>query len=603
MSALAAIAVSAACVAAIPIVGRAVGGWSHLRRYGTNLGNGISWASQIAPREATFLLVLATAGLVAIVTMSHGISVLAPDRLWRKATALLFRSDRKLFLGVLMVAVVVSTQLIGAHVLGHSPITDDEGVYLLQARIFAHGKLYVDSPEPREFFDNIFVVNNGHLYGQYPAGHPALLAIGVLLGTPWLIPSLLAAATLPLAFGIGSRLGGEQTGRLAALLLCASPFFILSSSTLLPGPSSLLFVSLAVWCAVRVSTGQGGRGTTFLASAAGGMAFLIHPPSVTVFLLPVYLYLLLGPVRRSPGAVGNTVALVAGGAVMVAIFLTLNKLQNGGWLVTGYQALWGNKAAELGVRTPFGFGTFLWGIKHTPALGLRNTLVNLLRTDFWLYGSVASLIPAAVGIWATRRRAWTRVLLVSSSATVVLYFFYFWPGISDTGPVNYYLLLLPLVVFSALGLDALGKRFQNAPQVARQRLPGAVAAALIVVAALTYWPVQLEVLRTLGRSVSEPYRLLAAKGVHNALVFMPYYLNPRNPSSWVAGRRNNSPELDDDVLYVRDLGPRRNVKLMAKYPDRSAYRLVYRGGHPAVTCLRRPGASPGGIRERPGRHP
>jgi len=575
--------VSAASVAAVPLVGRAVGGWSHLRLYGTNPTNGISWASQIAPRETTFLFVLATAGLVAMVALGYGISVLASDRLWYKAAALLFQSDRRRFLGVLMVAVVVSTQLIGALVLDRSPITDDEGVYLLQARIFAQGKLSVDSPEPREFFDNIFVVNNGHLYGQYPAGHPALLAIGVLLGVPWLIPSLLAAATLPLVFGVGARLGGDQAGRLAVLLLCASPYFVLSSSTLLPGPSALFFVSLAVWLALRTWSGESGLGTAFLASAAGGMAFLVHPPSVTAFLLPVYLYLLFGPVRRSSKPAGQTVALVAGGAVMIAIFLTLNKLQNGGWLVTGYQALWGEKATELGVKTPFGFGTFLWGIEHTPALGLRNTLVNILRTNFWLYGSVASLVPAAVGLWATRRQPWTRVLLVSSAATIVLYFFYFWPGVSDTGPVNYYLLLLPLTVFS----DALGKQFQDASQVALRRLPGALTAALVVVAALTYWPVQLEVLQTLGRSVSEPYRLLAAKDVHNALVFMPYYLNPEHPSSWVAGRRNNSPEFDDDVLYVQDFGPGRDRRLMARYPKRSAYRLVYRNGRPVVTCLRR----------------
>jgi 4-amino-4-deoxy-L-arabinose transferase-like glycosyltransferase len=601
--ALIAIAVCAACVAVVPAAGRALGGWSQLRRYGTNLSNGISWASQIAPREAAFLLVLTTAGVVAIAALSHGIRVLAPETLWRSVTGFLFATNRRLFLGILMAAVVVSTQLIGSHVLHHSPITDDEGVYLLQARIFAQGRLYVDSPEPREFFDNIFVVNNGRFYGQYPAGHPALLAFGVLLGAPRLIPSLLAAATLPLILGIGCELGDERTGRLAALLLCASPFFILTSSTLLPGPSSLFFVSLAIWAALRVGSGEGGLGAAFLASAAGGLAFLVHPPSATVFLFPVYAYLLLGPVRRSPGAIGKAAALAAGGLVIIAIFLTLNKLQNGGWLVTGYQALWGGKAAQLGVKTPFGFGTFLWGIKHTPALGLRNTLVNLLRTDFWLFGSAISLLPAIVGAWSTRHRAWTRVFLVASAATVVLYFFYFWPGISDTGPVNYYLLLLPLVVLSALGLGALGERLQAAPQVARRRLPGAAAAALLAVATFTFWPVQLQALRTLGRAVSEPYRLLATGTVHNALVFTPYYLNPDAPKSWVAGRRNNSPELDDDVLYVRDLGPARDFKLMAMHPERSAYRLVYRDGRPIVTRLKQPRRSSAGPQTWLGRQP
>jgi len=577
-----------ACVAAFPIVGRALGGWGHLRRYGTNLANGISWASQVAPRETVFLLLLATAGVAAILALSHGIRCLSPHGLWRAVSAFLFRSNRRLFLGVLMGAVIVSTQLIGTGILHHSPITDDEGVYLLQARIFASGKLYVDSPEPREFFDNIFVVNNGRLYGQYPAGHPALLAVGVVLGEPWLIPSLLAAATLPLILGIGCELGDERTGRLAALLLCVSPFFVLTSSTLLPGPSSLFFVCLAVWGSLRVGAGRGGLGTAFLASAAGGMAFLVHPPSATIFLLPVYLYLLLGPVRHMPRGRAKAAALVAGGLVMIVAFLTLNKLQNGGWLVTGYQALWGGKAAQLGVKTPFGFGTFLWGIKHTPALGLRNTLVNLLRTDFWLFGSAVSLLPAVLGAWTTRQRAWTRIFLVSSAATVALYFFYFWPGISDTGPVNYYLLLLPLVTFSALGLGTLTERLELAPQAGRRRLPGAATAALLIVAALTFWPVQLQALKAVGRAVSEPYRLLAAETVHNALVFMPYYLNPESPQSWVAGRRNNSPSLDDDVLYVRDLGPTRDAELMAMHPGRSAYLLLFRDGRPIVNRLRKP---------------
>jgi len=70
------------------------------------------------------------------------------------------------------------------------PLSGDDYSYLYQAKLFASGKLYAEDP----LYDRdlpclatyCFRDDQGHRFSQYPPGWPALLAVGVNLGTPWL---------------------------------------------------------------------------------------------------------------------------------------------------------------------------------------------------------------------------------------------------------------------------------------------------------------------------------------------------------------------------------------------------------------------------------
>jgi hypothetical protein len=78
------------------------------------------------------------------------------------------------------------------------PDSGDEYAYMISAQLFSEGRLWVPSPEPREFFRQNHVINDGHYYGKYPPGWPLILSLGVLLKAPWLINPLCGMLTLVL---------------------------------------------------------------------------------------------------------------------------------------------------------------------------------------------------------------------------------------------------------------------------------------------------------------------------------------------------------------------------------------------------------------------
>ena len=66
------------------------------------------------------------------------------------------------------------------------------------------------------------------------------------------------------------------------------------------------------------------------------------------------------------------------------------------------------------------------------------------------------------------------------------------------------------------------------------------------------------------------------RDMKNALVFMdtPHYRRNKYSLDWYgSGFLANSPDLNDDVLFARDLGDGENRKLMELYPERVCFRM------------------------------
>jgi hypothetical protein len=83
------------------------------------------------------------------------------------------------------------------------PLLIDEIVQVLQARIFVEGRLTWPLDAYPEFRSIMHLVEqDGRLYGQFPPGGPAMLALGELFGAPWLVNPVfggLSVAALALA--------------------------------------------------------------------------------------------------------------------------------------------------------------------------------------------------------------------------------------------------------------------------------------------------------------------------------------------------------------------------------------------------------------------
>jgi hypothetical protein len=139
------------------------------------------------------------------------------------------------------------------------PHVQDSASYLLAAKAIASGHLRVPiDPALAPFFELglFFEHHDGFLYplvpGLYFAGHPALLALGVLLHAPWIVNPMTSGITLGLLFLLCRELFGTSTGILAVALGAISPFARFQSASMMSHPSSLLFVtatllSLVYW--------------------------------------------------------------------------------------------------------------------------------------------------------------------------------------------------------------------------------------------------------------------------------------------------------------------------------------------------------------------
>ena len=188
------------------------------------------------------------------------------------------------FLFVFAIALHVSVD-----VLERTPHIQDSVTYLFQAQTLARGALTAPAPplataEATAHFDQEFLlVRDGRWFGKYPPGWPALLAVGIRLGAPWLVNPLLAVLTAALLFqlerlfgvqgsggagergrtapaahhsspampspqpsptGRGSATGLLNTDLLITVLLTTSPFFLIMSGSLMAHSAELFWVAL-----------------------------------------------------------------------------------------------------------------------------------------------------------------------------------------------------------------------------------------------------------------------------------------------------------------------------------------------------------------------
>ena len=136
---------------------------------------------------------------------------------------------------------------------GARPSTEDEFVYLFQAKTLASGRLTYPAPPLPEFFEAAHILVVPRFAAKYLPGHAAVLAPFEKAGAPWLAPCLLLGITAALLFWAARLAGLAQAAALVApaLLLGATdvfPFFAsyLSQSSSLAAVAALFVAAIAV---------------------------------------------------------------------------------------------------------------------------------------------------------------------------------------------------------------------------------------------------------------------------------------------------------------------------------------------------------------------
>lgn len=438
-------------------------------------GHASRWYSFIASGFVSGTTIVIGVGIVTAILSTKIHLLWRPDALdplierWKQSR---IAAPSLIIVAALIAYVLVATMIFDGH-----PLNVDEVVQVFQAQIFAGGALSRPAFQHPEFFSSIHVVDmQGRVYSQFPAGGPAMLAIGVVLGAPWLVGPIFGAVAV-LAFALYLRSTEKRPGvTLAALLVFAfAPFTVFMSGSHMNHVTTLAWLMVAIAAMARVFTSDAPRPWAALLSGLGfGMAATIRPVDAIAFALPSGIWYLLRAIR-DPSRWKDALPAAAGVALPLSALLWVNAHTTGAPLLFGYEVLWG-QSHQLG------FHAAPWGVSHTPVRGLELVNLYFLRLQtYFLETPVPSLVPAIVALALTKRLdRFDRYLLVSSCLLVGLYFAYWFDGFY-LGPRFMYPLLPILSIWTArffpLVRDRVGAGFGY-----RVTIFGALCALLIALA-------------------------------------------------------------------------------------------------------------------------
>jgi hypothetical protein len=363
----------------------------------------------------------------------------------------------------------------------HVPHVQDSIAQLFQARIFAGGRLWVPVPPQVGFVGMEFLVeDHGRWYCQYPPGHAALLALGVLLRAPWLVNPLLGALSAFAVYGAARAAYGTRLARMSVGLFGLSPFVWFMSGEYMNHASTMLLGALALWAAAvggrQKAEGSrqkavSSRGTACLptaycllptaycllpalSGALVGLAATVRPLTAAAFVPPLALYWLALPGSRRSRIRRLVLFGLACGLATVPMLL-FNRLTTGSPFRFGYEVRWG--------ASGIGFGHSQWGPPHTPARGLAQTWSNFDALNKYLLAwPFPCLLPllGLVPIWYRRRR-FDLLLLGWSLSLLVIHFFYFYQDLCF-GPRFLYCATPALVILLARGISGVGEGLRGA---------------------------------------------------------------------------------------------------------------------------------------------
>ncbi len=331
------------------------------------------------------------------------------------------------FVACLAAGAFVLYAVIAQYVFSGRPLLIDEIVQVLQGRWYADGHLSMPVPEVREFFSIMHLVDLGdRVFSQYPAGGPAMLMLGSLIGAEWLVGPAVGAASVALFARLLPYVEPASTRRWrrwTTVLFAVAPFGAFMFSSHMNHATSLVWLLLAIVALARATrTADESPGWALLMGLALGMAATIRPMEGVAFALPAAAWLLY----RARHGGRPLVALLASGvgvAIPLAGLFWINAQTTGHALVFGYDQLWGSRHA-------IGFHEAAWGPPHTPLRGIE--LISIYFTELSTY-LLESPFPAALllagSLWFTRRlRALDRYLLWCAALVILGYWAYWHEG-------------------------------------------------------------------------------------------------------------------------------------------------------------------------------
>ncbi|HXH68263.1 MAG TPA: hypothetical protein VNI81_13750 [Candidatus Limnocylindrales bacterium] len=505
------------------------------------------------------------------------------------------------FLAVLCVFLfVIVLRLVLVHQLPvPNPGIHDEFSYLLMGDTFAHGRL-ANPPHPLwRSFETFHVLWFPVYASKYPPAQGLILALGQLLGNPW-IGVLLSAAAMAAAFvwALQPWLPARWAllaGVLAALRLCVASYWI---NSYWGGAVAAVGGALVLGAFGRIRRRPSLAMGIFLGLGVA-MLFNSRPYESVFFCLPVA-FAILAWLRRASSQVNSRTAalrlvVIPAGVILL---LTAGMMARYNWRLTGHATL---PPYAYDARLHDRAALFVWQTPK-PALHYNNaemenfynqferlnydrswTTLKSVFADKWEHCSLAFLWPACwllvPGIFFLNRDERFLFPLFTLLAVLFGYCLVVWPG-------PHYIAPAAAILFAAIVQSI---RHLRAIRIFRRPIGAALSRAIILALAVD---VSLLVSQRLGDSqgwggwgLSDRADLLqdleSKPGKH--VVLVRYGPDHSVHEEWVF----NAADIDSSkVIWARDLPGERNDQLLRYYPDRTIWLATPDNGE--VSVLRQP---------------
>ncbi len=459
------------------------------------------------------------------------------------------------------------------------PHIPDEYAYLYQAQYFADGYLTLPAPSVPEAFDIELMENDGgRWYSAQLPGWPAVLAIGVLCGFPWLVNPILAGINILFAYLLIQEFYNRLTARITVLLLCVSPWYIFMAMNFMNHTLTLTCALIATLALVRArKTGRaiwGWIGGFFL-----GFTSLIRPLEALALagLLGVWAIGIGGRRLRYPAIAG----LILGAILVGSVQLYYNYSITGDPLLFPFTA-YTDKHYGVGSNA-LGFGpdrgtSFHWTtLDPFPGHGLRdifiNAALNIYSINIELFGwSIGSLLLILIALLSMKKSRADNIMIAVIVAIIGIHSFYWFNGGPDFGARYWYLTILPGVVLTVRGIQYLSHRLEiESLVVASPRVTGVLFGVLLLSLStlVNYFP---------WRAIDKyhHYRLIRPdigylaeryKFGHSLVLIR----GNRYVDYAAAAIFNPVRFTGDEPIYVWDKDPEVRRELLKSYPDRNIW--------------------------------
>jgi hypothetical protein len=355
---------------------------------------------------------------------------------------------------VTLVAVLLSVFAYQRH-----PHVPDEFGYLLHARYFAAGQLAMPLPAvPEAFRIDLMTYEGTRWFSPVPPGWPMVLALGALLGVPWLVNPVLAGIDVLLLYVVVREFYSTRTARLTVLLFCVSPWQLFLAMSFMTHTWSLTCTLAAAAAVGRLRRTPRPR-YALLGGAALGIVSLIRPLEGVIAALLIGLWSIgaRGEQWRFLPSVLLTLSTVAIGALQ----LPYNKYLTGSArvfpIMAYFDQLYGEGSNGLGFGANRGFA---WAQDPFPGHGWRDVVVNTSLNSFavnvelmgWATGS---LVVLAVFVFTARLKTSDWQMLLGIAAVSTAHHFHWFSGGPDFGARYWYLVIVPCLALTARGLEHL----------------------------------------------------------------------------------------------------------------------------------------------------